>query len=142
MRTVCDDSNKVEDVFLNTTIKEVYDSTSQSSPFYEYHRFAQKSYSYVGLTEAAAKEWRQIKLDKYCRTFYDWKWENGKFVKDPSSAYKSYCATVVPRRVDGAMCTLEINVDEESIVYSPRRLSNVEAEALFVQSYGTFDYDE
>ena len=142
MQTALTDTNKITSIGLVTRYSETYDDTSQDAPFWMYRRVRTKSYSYIALSEEAAQEGVESKLAQYARTFYTWKWQNGRWMIDRNHLYFSECATVRPRSDEADLWTVEIEVDEEAIVYSPTRLTRDNMIALFASCYGTWEYDE
>lgn len=136
------DRNKDVSIGLYTTYSERYDDTSQSSPYWEYRRFRAKTYSYKGLTAEAAAAGVAAKVAQYTRTAYNWRWMDERWVVDKQHPLGVLVAKIVPRRAGGHQWTVEIDVNEEVAVYSATRLSAASRDALFLSTFGTWDYDE
>ncbi len=142
MLTTLDSTNKVESTGLVTTWSERYDDTTQSAPFWEYNRIREKSYSYIGLTKAAAASGTASKTTQYTRTFKRWTWNGSRYVAQTANTYSAVCAKIKPRHTGGRLWSVEIDVDEEIILYSPTRLSASARDSLAASVYGNWEYDE
>lgn len=62
-------ANKITTNALQIQYTGTYTKTYHGLQIYEFHRLATKEYSYVGMTEAAAKACQDAKLAQYTRKF-------------------------------------------------------------------------
>ena len=81
---------------------------------WEDHRIASKSYSYVGMNEAAAKACLEAKQAQYTRTFI--RWYNERGVYKPVTIHNSV-ANVTMNHDEGGMWSVDIEVNEDQMQY-------------------------
>lgn len=79
----------------------------------EVHRYATKSYSYVGMTLAAAKTCAAAKRNKYTRTRKYWTFETDHFVYHAATRCQADISVV---HDDGDCYHVDINVNEDDMV--------------------------
>ena len=145
------DANRVIDTDMHVTYarraiygtwtKVTLNVTTTYTKAWEYSRVATKSYRYVGLTEAAAKQIAADYADYYTRAtkVSEWDSEDGEFKHVDGGSVPM--ATVVPQHEDGSMWSVVIFVDEQDtrISLSP----NESFTALFAtENARTYDDDE
>jgi len=101
--------------------------------FYRVHRYATKSYSYVGMDEATAKACQNAKIAQYTRAFS--RVVEGDAPPDPEVSpdpsttltlgYTYECRSdIVAQHVDGHMWEVVINVNEDDEKFSYELPSN------------------
>lgn len=100
-------------VVYGTWTKVELNVTTTYTKAWEYSRVATKSYRYVGLTEAAAKQIAADYADYYTRAtkVSEWDSEDGEFKHVDGGSVPM--ATVVPQHEDGGMWSVVIFVDEQ-----------------------------
>lgn len=100
-------------VVYGTWTKVELNVTTTYTKAWEYSRVATKSYRYVGLTEAAAKQIAAYYADYYTRAtkVSEWDSEDGEFKHVDGGSVPM--ATVVPQHEDGGMWSVVISVDEQ-----------------------------
>ena len=109
--------NKVTTKALQVQYVSSFSRRYHSVDVYESHRIVTKSYSYIGMTEAAAKACQAAKLAQYTRTFIQWYNANG--VWKGSSNQKIQCvANVSMNQDDGGLWSVSIDVNEDQQQYS------------------------
>ena len=95
---------------------------------WEYHRYCTLSYSYVGLTKAAAISAAATLATTYTRVTYysDWDGANVTFAEKSGGAI--LMAEISPRQTQGDMWQVDVNVREDD---SRRSLSNLTPSSFF-----------
>lgn len=129
------DANKVTHRGLQVQWTMAQVGYVSGNPWYEFHRIATKSYSYVGMNETTARACVDAKQAQYTRTFTQWYTERGAMYK-PTKISKCV-ANVVLRHDAGNMWSVDIDVNEDQIQYY------WEAGSFHVGLFDlTMDYDE
>lgn len=129
------DANKVTHCGLQVQWTMTQVGYVSGNPWYEFHRIATKSYSYVGMNETTARACVDAKQAQYTRTFTQWYTERGAMYK-PTKISKCV-ANVVLRHDAGNMWSVDIDVNEDQIQYY------WEAGSFHVGLFDlTMDYDE
>lgn len=142
-------TNRIVDVALHVTYtrRRVYGSwtyvglnmTQTHAHAWEYVRTAQKTYRYVGLTEAAAKTIAATLNTYYTRAtkVSEWDAEHDEFVH--VNAGDVPMADIVPQLEEGNMWTVSVSVNETDTRTS---LSASESFAVLFASEALRGYDE
>lgn len=103
---------------------------------YTYHRYATKVYRYVGMDERTARACAEEKLKQYTRVRFFWYWDENMEIQ--FSRELKCGATVRVRHTDGHLWSVEINVNEDDVYYSPLWIDDIAASGFFDSG----DYDE
>lgn len=103
---------------------------------YTYHRYATKVYRYVGMDERTARACAEEKLKQYTRVRFFWYWDEDMVIQ--FSRELKCGATVSVRHTDGHLWSVEINVNEDDVYYSPLWIDDIAASGFFDSG----DYDE
>lgn len=115
------DANKETQSMLSDDISVTLDSRTQNPLYYNWKitRRRTKDYTYVGMDAATAKACMNAKRAMYLRTFYTWRFVNGRWMKntDPASMYKQCAARVDTQHLAGSMWNVRIQVDETCVAY-------------------------
>lgn len=134
------DSNKVTDEPLQIRYAAKYGGSlggrKLEGKAYEYHRYATKTYRYVGMDERTARACAEAKLAQYTRVRFFWYWETMttlNFSRELKSG-----ATVKARHTGGHLWSVEIQVNEDDVYYSPLWIDDIAAAGVFAGG----DYDE
>lgn len=106
---------------------------------WEYTRYCAKSYSYVGMTEAAAKLCAEQMVALYTRDVKVSEWEGNSDEFSDASGGTMVMAEVVPRRTVGNMWQVDINVRETD---SRTRIGGVYSPSTLFADENSRDYDE
>lgn len=109
------DQNKITNKALQVQWTMTQIGYVGGSPYFEYHRIATKSYSYIGMSEAAALACRDAKQAQYTRTFTRWYTERGAAYK-PTKTFKCV-ANVTMTPDEGGVWRVDIDVNEDQIQY-------------------------
>ena len=119
MFTTASNSNKQTHTALRTiyTVNgmvtvEATDADGESQSLWEVHRIITKSYSYVGLTESAAKSVRDTKAAMYKRTYRRW--------STPTTPVNviMLCDSIEANHGEGSMWSVDIQVNEDDVLYT------------------------
>lgn len=111
-----DNSNKITTKGLQVQTFTSIVRTYNLQPVYEARRIATKSYSYIGMDEAAARACQAAKLAQYTRVFTRWTNENGTYYTIPRTEEK--CVAAVSLDCDDAdVWSVLIDVNEEQVQY-------------------------
>lgn len=114
--------NKITTKSLQVQYLASFVKTRYGTDIYEWHRIASKSYSYIGMTEAAAKACQAAMLAKYTRNFLQWYNENGTYV----GRYSTVCVANVSMNGDeGGLWEVSIDVNEDQMQYSDYYLRGI-----------------
>jgi len=132
-------ANRVVSVGLLTQYQRVYDADSRERPFWEYTRIRTKAYSYVGLSESAAKTCAEAMLSYYTRTFPMYEWKFGKWQKD-GTTYQECVAEVSYQHEEGHLWRVDVQVNESAVIYSPDVIADLPA--AFAAAGFNWSYDE
>lgn len=103
---------------------------------YEYHRYATKVYRYVGMDERTARACAEAKLAQYTRARFFWFWDTDMTLNFSREIKTG--ATVKARHTEGHLWSVEINVNEDDVYYSPLWIDDIAAAGVFDSG----DYDE
>ena len=142
--TYYDDRNKVESSLLQTYYQvEHLERTYGEYPM-KYTRIRTKNYSYVGLSRTTAKACVAAKLQQYTRNFFYWKNESGqwKMTRSFDDHYQALVANVQANRQGGGLYNVDIQVNEECVIYSNGVIRDEWIESTFNNYFPDFTYDE
>lgn len=137
-----DSRNRVDQNLLRTQYQTLHDTTSSPRPFYKYTRIRTRTYSYVGLSRAAAESCVAALQTLYTRRFPIWEWSGNKWrIKSGTDAYSAaLVAQIQAVRTDGEMYQVDVQLDETAEIYMMSPSVDLAASFSF---YGyDFDYDE
>lgn len=128
--------NKITTNALQIQYTGAYTKTYHGNRIYEFHRLATKEYSYVGMTEAAAKACQDAKLAQYTRKFVQWYNENGYW----SKMRQFKCVANVTMNSDGdGLWSVDISVSEDQLQYN----AAIDVTSIPYQLFDlSLDYDE
>lgn len=104
---------------------------------YTYHRYATKTYRYVGMDERTAQACAAEKLKQYTKVRFFWYWDEDFTIQ--FSRELKCGATVRVRHNEGHLWSVEINVNEDDVYYSPLWIEDIPMSGIFDNSG---DYDE
>ena len=120
-------------VYVNGNITTTHTSA------WEYTRYCAKSYSYVGMTEAAAMTCASEMVEFYTRDVKVSEWAGDSDEFSDASGGTIVMADIVPRRTSGDMWQVDINVRETD---SRTRISGVASPSTLFATENSRDYDE
>ena len=80
---------------------------------WEYHRYCSLSYSYVGLTKAAAISCAATLVTTYTRSCSYSKWDATNATFSVADAGSQLMAEITPRQTQGDMWQIDVNVRED-----------------------------
>jgi hypothetical protein len=142
--TYYDDRNKVESSLLQTYYQvEHLDRVGSQYPM-KYTRIRTKNYSYVGLSRTTAKACVEAKLAQYTRTYYYWENVRGRWEmkRTYDNQYQSLVASVQASRQAGDLYNVDIQVNEECVIYSNGIILDQWLESTFNNYFPNWTYDE
>ena len=142
--TYYDDRNKVESSLLQSQfLTERLDNVGSFSQF-KYTRIRTKTYSYVGLSRSTAKACVADKLRQYTRTYYYWVNERGywRYNQVYENSYQACVADIQASKQEGELYNVEIQVNEECIIYSVGEIESTDLDRVFGTYFVGWDYDE
>lgn len=133
-------ANRVVSVGLLTQYRRVYDADSYDQPFWQYTRIRTKAYSYVGLSESAAKACAEAMQAYYTRTFPMYEWKFGRWQVKAGASYQDCVAEVGYQHDEGHLWHVDVQVNEQAIIYSPDVIADLPA--AFTAAGFDWSYDE
>ena len=142
--TYYDNRNKVESTLLQSQYLVEHLPRNGSNRPMKYTRIRTKTYSYVGLSKSTAKACVNAKLQQYTRTYYYWTEERGywRYNKTYDNQYQALVASVSASKQEGELYNVEIQVNEECVLYSNNPIVDEWLEQTFVNYFGDWSYDE
>lgn len=142
--TYYDDRNKVESSLLQTYFQtEHLDRTWGAYPM-KYTRIRTKNYSYVGLSRTTAQACVAAKQAQYTRTYYYWTNERGiwRMNRTFDNQYQALVAQVQATRQGGGLYNVDIQVNEEAVIYSNNPIDVQNLDYVFNNYFPNWSYDE
>lgn len=142
--TYYDDRNKVESALLQTYYQiEHLDKVGTRQPT-KYTRIRTKTYQYVGLSRSAAKACVAAKLAQYTRTYYYWTNSRGtwEMKRTSDNQYQALVANVQASRQAGDLYNVDIQVNEEAILYTNFPIQEGRIDDVFNNYFPDWSYDE
>ena len=104
---------------------------------YEYHRYAQAYYKYVGMDFATATACAQSMIEKYTRPYTTAKWDENSYAYSNQTSGTRCMAGISIQKTQGHMyeVSVSVNEDDSKMSYSP-----TSADTLF-RTENQRDYD-
>lgn len=147
--TYYDDRNKIESSLLQTWFSsEPVSAPGLSDGWRVYKRIRTKSYQFVGMTKATARQCVVDKQNLYKRLYGRWKLSQPygywQWVYDTEDTYYDFVANISASHQDGDMWNVEIQVNETCYLYYNSPVELLDPELVFEQYYGpsVWKYDE
>lgn len=142
--TYYDNRNKVESTLLQS--QYITENLGRVGSTYQmkYTRIRTKNYSYVGLSKTTAKNCVNAKLAQYTRTYYYWSNERGywRMNRTFDNQYKACVANVQASKQEGELYNVEIQVNEECVIYSNGIIFDEDLPRVFENYFEGWQYDE
>ena len=142
--TYYDNRNKVESTLLQS--QYITENLGRVGSTYQmkYTRIRTKNYSYVGLSRTTAKNCVNAKLAQYTRTYYYWSNERGywRMNRTFDNQYKASVANVQASKQEGELYNVEIQVNEECVIYSNGVILEEDLPRVFENYFEGWQYDE
>lgn len=110
--------------------------SAQGKTLYEIHRFASKTYAYLGLTEAAAKSCQEAKIAQYMRQTRQFDFDGSDLHEREGLKLMAHIEAVS----EALAWSVTIEVDEDDVVFASTAPAN--PSALFNDINAARNYDE
>ena len=143
--TYYDNRNKVESTLLQSQyMTEQLDKVGYYTYQFKYTRIRTKNYSFVGLSRTTAKACVADKLRQYTRTYYYWVNERGywRYKQTRDNQYQACVASLQATKQEGELYNVEIQVNEECIIYSVGEILDADLPRVFDTYFSGWNYDE